>query len=961
MADVSVEFGAKDTGLEQTLKTIQDQLVSLDGELKTGTLSFEEINKKMREAAQAEKLHSSLGGTKDQIEALGLSFKQTAPEVEKFAEGQKDAAQGAQKASTSFQSMAGEMFELKAALENGNLSADEFDKTLRRLNKLEDIKEKMDGFGQSTQGAGESADQASPQVEEIGTDIKKAGNEAEDFGEKSKGGFLKMATAVAAGQAAVNIATAAIKGAFNLAKGSIDEFGAALDLGGRLDDLSIQTGIAAGELLVLERAFQNSGAGADKVSTTISKVASAIVDASTGTGAASAAFDRLGLSASELINLPADKQFEKISAALSGVANQTERSALANDIFGQRLAKDLLPLISDFGGEINKAGGQLGSLPGIMNTASASFAAIGDNVKVVQGKFTEFASGILAAMTPALEAITEGLSRIDAAGFGKKLADAFVGGTTAMKGFQAAVDAFKAGNIGEAFSMLWESIKLQGLQTANEVGRNLVAGFSTAIDFLKEIFNPSGAIVKYMGATFLLIGSKLQAAMGNAMLAFIDALPGWFTKINPIIGAVGDAIRGTVTKATEEANAQWSLMYHSTGEVGAQIAGAASRIKDNMNVNLSETGDLIGGLNERATALKTKQEEVAAAAAKHAPAIDAATNSTQKLLEKEQEKLAAELASSKAKADAAEKTFAQIEGEIELNAAIASGNEKEVERVKEKQRQAELSQKIKDIEAELPAIIQDIIDKTGTSEETAKGLAEQLVAGRIAAAGVAATAGEIKAPLEGANEAAKTVKQTMADIENAKMEASPQRLKERTADARTELKSMADFIGQDISNLSLDNILTKLGLDPSDFATTDQKLTALEGSLEKLGSADPAQITPEVDLVGVNDRLEKVKEYLSGTEGEKPDVTPQVDQAAVETAVKKAKETINAELKSPVDVNLNAEEAIGKIREDLKEQIDLAIGSSEGTKHLSSIDKLVSKIEELVSKISEKLPMQALA
>jgi ribosome-associated translation inhibitor RaiA len=201
----------------------------------------------------------------------------------------------------------------------------------------------------------------------------------------------------------------------------------------------------------------------------------------------------------------------------------------------------------------------------------------------------------------------------------------------------------------------------------------------------------------------------------------------------------------------------------------------------------------------------------------------------------------------------------------------------------------------------------------------------------------------------------------MTDIENAKLEAAPQRLKERTADARTELKSMADFIGQDLSKMPLDDILTKLGLDPSDFATTDQKLAALEGSLEKLGSADPAEITPEVDLVGVNDRLEKVKEYLSGTEKKKPDVTPQVDQSAVETAVKKAKETIDSELKSPVDVNLNAEKAIGKIREDLKEQIDLAIGSSEGTKHLSSIDNLVSKIESLVSKISEKLPMQALS
>jgi hypothetical protein len=877
MADVSVEFGAKDTGLEQTLKTVQAQLTSLEEEVKSGTLSFDELQQTMRKISQAEKVQ-------DQLQAMATGVD----------------------------------------------------------------------------AAGNAATAATPKVDAIGNEMKKTGNEAKDVGDKSEGGFLKMATAVAAGQAAVNIATAAIKGAFNLAKGSIDEFGAALDLGGRLSDLSERTGETAGNLLLLERAFNNSGVGADKVGQSINKLQKFIEDAGSGASAQVDVMNRLGLALGELAGKTPTEQMQTFAQKISSIEDPGKRAALAMEVFG-RAGGELLPLLTNFSGEIGTAQGQLGGMVDVMNRNAATFDAVSDKVDIIGGKFMEFAAGVLDKVAPALDAVTEALSRIDAAAIGQKFADAFVGGTTAMKGFQAAVDAFKVGNIGEAFSMLWESIKLQGLQTANEVGRNLVAGFSTAIDFLKEIFNPSGAIVKYMGATFLLIGSKLQAAMGNAMLAFIDALPGWFTKINPIIGAVGDAIRGTVTKATEEANAQWSLMYHSTGEVGAQIAGAASRIKDNMNVNLSETGDLIGGLNERATALKTKQEEVAAAAAKHAPAIDAATNSTQKLLEKEQEKLAAELASSKAKADAAEKTFAQIEGEIELNAAIASGNEKEIERVKEKQRQAELSQKIKDIEAELPAIIEDIIAKTGTSEETAKGLAEQLVAGRIAAAGVAATAGEIKTPLEGANEAAKTVKQTMTDIENAKLEAAPQRLKERTADARTELKSMADFIGQDLSKMPLDDILTKLGLDPSDFATTDEKLTALEGSLEKLGSADPAEITPEVDLVGVNDRLEKVKEYLSGTEKEKPNVTPQVDQAAVETAVKKAKETIDSELKSPVDVNLNAEKAIGKIRGDLEKQIDLAIGSSEGTKHLSNIDKLVEKIEQLVSKIEGKLPMQALA
>jgi phage-related protein len=877
MADVSVEFGAKDTGLEQTLKTVQSQLTSLEEEVKSGTLSFDELQQTMRKIGQAEKVEAQL-----QAMATGVDT------------------------------------------------------------------------------AGNAASAATPKVDAIGNEMQKTGNEAKDVGDKSEGGFLKMASAVAVGQAAVNIATAAIGAAFNAVKGSIDEFGAALDLGARLSDLSERTGETAGNMLLLERAFQNSGAGAEMAGSTINKLQKFIEDAGNGAKPQTDAMARLGVTLEELAGKTPTEQLQVFAQKISSIEDPGKRAALAMSVFGEEGMK-LLPLLSNFSGEIGTAQGQLGGMVDVMNRNAETFDAVSDKVDVIAGKFMEFAAGVLDKVAPALDAVTEALSRIDAAAIGQKFADAFTGGVEAMKGFQSAVDAFKTGNIEGALAVLWQSIKVQAMMTGDEIFKRLQAGFSAAWEFVKDIFAPDGMIVNYIGGAFELVAYKITEALGKAFLSFIDNLPGWFTKINPIIGMLGDTIRTTVNKASEDARDIWGAMSQDVDYVGAQITGAASRISENFNAALGETNSLFTGTNAEAEKLAQMQAEIAAKAKELPPAIDAATASTAALLEQEKKKLEAEVASSKAKADAAEKTFEQIENEIELNAAIASGNEKEIERVKEKQRQAELSQKIKDIEAELPAIIQDIIDKTGTSEETAKGLAEQLVAGRIAAAGVAANAAEIKTPLEGANEAAKTVKQTMADIENAKLEAAPERLKERTADAREELKSMADFIGQDLSKMPLDDILTKLGLDPSDFATTDEKLTALEGSLEKLGSADPAEITPEVDLVGVNDRLDKVKEYLSGTEKEKPDVTPQVDQAAVETAVKKAKETIDSELKSPVDVNLNAEKAIGKIREDLKEQIDLAIGSSEGTKHLSSIDQLVSKIEQLVSKIEGKLPMQALA
>ena len=52
MADVSVEFGAQDVGLEKTLKTIQAEMSDLQGKVKSGELSFDELERTMRKSAK---------------------------------------------------------------------------------------------------------------------------------------------------------------------------------------------------------------------------------------------------------------------------------------------------------------------------------------------------------------------------------------------------------------------------------------------------------------------------------------------------------------------------------------------------------------------------------------------------------------------------------------------------------------------------------------------------------------------------------------------------------------------------------------------------------------------------------------------------------------------------------------------------------------------------------------------
>jgi hypothetical protein len=570
----------------------------------------------------------------------------------------------------------------------------------------------------------------------------------------------------------------------------------------------------------------------------------------------------------------------------------------------------------------------------VMDESAATFARAGDTIDAVEGKLTQFAAGILSETIPALESLGASVEEVDAAGLGQQVGEALAPAlqrlsdatTGALVTLQKLAEAEKAASQDTGI-----------LGTAYTKTKDTAIAFYNAMNDLFGAITPHGIIMNHLAME----GEGLRVSQIGAADA-VDRLYGSATSVAPALdGASGSAERFATSLQD---------IGTDSGQAFTDINSGATTFKslvDEGNISLSDMSGEIGGQ------IPLQTEQIALVGELNTSLGEANEKAGEQLAKIEQQ-VAAEQARNEKIAERQEKSAADYNLQIQINEALAAGNTELAEGLQYQREHSQLTEKI--------------MRETGMSKEEASQLATNFLASKDAADAASESARKLGSDTAGAageagkaNENFKSVRQTMTDIENAKLEAAPQRLKERTADARTELKSMANFIGEDLSKMPLDDILTKLGLDPSDFATTDQKLTALEGSLEKLGSADPAEITPEVDLVGVNDRLEKVKEYLSGTEKEKPDVTPQVDQAAVETAVKKAKETIDSELKSPVDVNLNAEKAIGKIREDLKEQIDLAIGSSEGTKHLSSIDKLVIKIESLVSKIEGKLPLQALA
>lgn len=150
-------------------------------------------------------------------------------------------------------------------------------------------------------------------------------------------GIGKAAMAASKWAAGATLAAGAV--AASMIKSAIDSAEATGILAGKL-------GITTEALSKLQYAAKLSDVSQASLETGMKKLARTLTDAASGSAAATKAFDALGLSAEEIINLPADEQLGRIADALNAVENASQRAALAQKIFG-RGGVDMLPLLAE--------------------------------------------------------------------------------------------------------------------------------------------------------------------------------------------------------------------------------------------------------------------------------------------------------------------------------------------------------------------------------------------------------------------------------------------------------------------------------------------------------------------------------------------------------------------------------------------------------------------------------------
>lgn len=205
--------------------------------------------------------------------------------------------------------------------------------------------------------------------------LQKTEKKAEGLASKLGGG---IATAGKFGLAIGGAAVAAGGAMAGLALNAADAMGA-------IDDSAQRAGMSAEEFQKYAYAAKLSGMETATLEGAMIKQQKAFTDAKEGSKGMSEAYSRLGIDIESIGS--SSEAFDQVISRLADMEDETERNALANDIFGKSYA-ELAPLLNNGAEGINKLKEEAVELGGVMsNEAVAAGAEFGDQLDKVKTAF----------------------------------------------------------------------------------------------------------------------------------------------------------------------------------------------------------------------------------------------------------------------------------------------------------------------------------------------------------------------------------------------------------------------------------------------------------------------------------------------------------------------------------------------------------------------------------------------
>ena len=462
---------------KKSLADINQQFKVLGSEMNLVTSQFDKQDKSVEAlAARNQVLNKEIDAQKDKIATLEAALKNAA---ESFGENDRRT-----------QAWQTQLNNAKAAL-NG------MERELSDNNKA--LGENADGF-----------DKAEKEADDFGDEVKKSANEADSAGGKFEklGSIVKgVGTAMATAFAAVGAATVAA------AKALTDMTVGAAAYADEILTASTVTGMSTESLQAYKYAAELVDVPLDTLTKSMAKNVKSMSSAQSGTGAMAEAYAALGVSITDANGQLRDSEdvyWEAIDA-LGGISNETERDALAMQLFGKS-AQELNPLIAQGSEGIAALTEEAKRMGAVMSDKQlADLGAFDDSIQRLKAGSEAAKNALGLVLLPQLQALaTDGVSLIGD----------FTSGLLEADGDWTKISETIGNAIGGLADML-----LSNLPKIVEVGSQIVLSLVTAItDNIPQLVSAAGQLVKTLLDGFIKALPQITEGAVKLVLALVEGI-----------------------------------------------------------------------------------------------------------------------------------------------------------------------------------------------------------------------------------------------------------------------------------------------------------------------------------------------------------------------------------------------------------------------------------------------------
>lgn len=235
-----------------------------------------------------------------------------------------------------------------------------------------------------------------------------------DNSEKKADGFgSKLGSAVKKGSAlAIAGITAVATGATIMGKKLYDSANATADYGDQVDKMSQKLGLSADAYQKWDYVLNLAGTDIDSMTTGLKTLTNKLDDAKNGSADSQAMFKKLGLSMEDLSKMSREEVFEATIKGFQGMADSTERAALANDLYGKS-GQNLTPLFNQ-SAEQTQEQIELAEKYGMVMSDKAvkASAAFKDSLTTLSMTFQGLKNRMMGEFLPSLTNVTDGLAKL---------------------------------------------------------------------------------------------------------------------------------------------------------------------------------------------------------------------------------------------------------------------------------------------------------------------------------------------------------------------------------------------------------------------------------------------------------------------------------------------------------------------------------------------------------------------